>query len=447
MLPQQVEIAEHDKQMRIEKELRRRHAQLCDEPSRLLTQVGDAMHGFAAPLEEWGFVLPSGNVTKQQRQAHEQEMLGRLDATWLGRDILETLKLMDARRKLGDGHSSPYRDCARARCDFVVELNAAMGRRATATAAPADGHGEAKADMPFQLPFPLPPYIFIVHTPSMKAKDRSFGVGYASDPALMRHMCTVAGPLSLDREALLGAAFDQLAAFQKQQPHRSLLVTFSAHPMRDVNTAHWEVHTLELDMDAFNSKRVAATKLHELRETARAEAEAARAKPGKSGKAGKKRSPGAAAHPDCEAEVARRGRLIDDGQLSFTPDDHQVMKGVSTLDTTGARRVESLHTARVDGDGRAVSAVFQTPTERELHAFRNATSAICLDPPPQASGAPTAAPAAATSAAALRARRASSISCAASCRTKRGSWKSKRPSRRRSTRRSARRSSTSTARS
>ena len=106
MLPQQVEIAEHDKQMRIEKELRRRHAQLCDEPSRLLTQVGDAMHGFAAPLEEWGFVLPSGNVTKQQRQAHEQEMLGRLDATWLGRDILETLKLMDARRKLGDGHSS-----------------------------------------------------------------------------------------------------------------------------------------------------------------------------------------------------------------------------------------------------------------------------------------------------------------------------------------------------
>ena len=45
MLPQQQEIAEHDKQMRIENELRRRHAQLCDEPSRLLTQVSSAMHG------------------------------------------------------------------------------------------------------------------------------------------------------------------------------------------------------------------------------------------------------------------------------------------------------------------------------------------------------------------------------------------------------------------
>ena len=185
MLPQQVEIAEHDKQMRIEKELRRRHAQLCDEPSRLLTQVGDAMHGFAAPLEEWGFVLPSGNVTKQQRQAHEREMLGRLDATWLGATFLkrETYGRAACRRRA-------QQPVPRLRARAVL-----CGRAQRGDGAQGDGDGGARrrsrrGEGGHAVPATVPAAAVHLHRPHAEheAKDRSFGVGYASDPALMRHM-------------------------------------------------------------------------------------------------------------------------------------------------------------------------------------------------------------------------------------------------------------------
>lgn len=323
------------------------------------------------------------------RQRAEDEVLARLDETWLGADLKGVLRISFARRHAANGFNTPYADCVRTRQLFVQELNSSMLQAAALgkTALPPMRNAlaaEPSHMMPFRLPYPLPPYILILHTPEMRQKDRQFGVGWSSSSCIIEKLCVAVAPACAARADQIRANLRDFDRHLQTRPHASALFLFSMHPLRGIETVHWQMHSLECDQEAFGQKVAAAEEKHE----ADAGAAAAQSASGKKNAAGKRRQQDKA-RPALAA--ATNHRLIRDGDLSLSVDDNVVVTGVHTLTTSGKPRVDVSAVGKDDG-----CRAFPQPSEKEFAIFRNATSAVCLDPGPVAPVDPTATAAAKT---------------------------------------------------
>ena len=317
------------------------------------------------------------------RQRVEDDVLARLDETWLGADLKGVLRVSFARRHAANGFNTPYADCVRTRQLFIQELNSAMLQvAALGKTAQLPMRNALTAEpshmMPFRLPYPLPPYILILHTPEMRQKDRQFGVGWSSSSCIIEKLCVAVAPACTARAEQIRANLRDFDRHLQTRPHASALFLFSMHPLRGIETVHWQMHSLECDQTAFAQKVAAAEEKSE----AEAGAAAAQSATGKKNATGKRRQQDKA-RPALAA--ATNHRMIRDGDLSLSVDDNVAVTGVHTITTSGKPRVDVSAVGKDDG-----CRAFPQPSEKEFAIFRNATSAVCLDPGPVAPADPAA---------------------------------------------------------
>ena len=306
---------------------------------------------------------------------HEQAVLQGLQHTWLGSELLSVMQLCHTRRRLCGGYNTPLNDCLRARRNFVIELNTALLQTAAACAATYPEKPETASTMPFRLPHPLPPYIMIFHTPGIRGKDRSFGVGWASSSCVIKNLCRAMAPQNGERVDMLNrnlAQFEDFVAKPTQDAadrstSRSVLFVFSMHALRSIDTAHWTMHSLEIDGAVIARHVSAGVEQREL---------SAAPKRGNGGTAGK----GKQRDKSRLAMAGLEKRIVDDSALFWSTDDNCVLKGAPTLSTCAKTSPECVAVTTADGHRN----VYEMPSQKELAVFRDATRAVDLDPASEA---------------------------------------------------------------
>ena len=229
--------------------------------------------------------------------------------------------------------------------------------------------------MPFRLPHPLPPYIMIFHTPGIRGKDRSFGVGWASSSCVIKNLCRAMAPQNGERVDMLNrnlAQFEDFVAKPTQDAadrstSRSVLFVFSMHALRSIDTAHWTMHSLEIDGAVIARHVSAGVEQREL---------SAAPKRGNGGTAGK----GKQRDKSRLAMAGLEKRIVDDSALFWSTDDNCVLKGAPTLSTCAKTSPECVAVTTADGHRN----VYEMPSQKELAVFRDATRAVDLDPASEA---------------------------------------------------------------
>ena len=98
-------------------------------------------------------------------------------------------------------------------------------------------------------------------------------------------LCVAVAPACTARAEQIRANLRDFDRHLQTRPHASALFLFSMHPLRGIETVHWQMHSLECDQTAFAQKVAAAEEKSE----AEAGAAAAQSASGKKNATGKRR--------------------------------------------------------------------------------------------------------------------------------------------------------------